>query len=146
MEVFDAQSGETYVVEGNKDFKLKGSGAKLNNLEGTLLLRISEVGEYFANPYGKIHGGAMVTWLDCLTSLAIFAFDKSDRMESVSLNMTADFMNAASQKPLLFKVIVRKIGKMIAFTECEILDEKFKLLASCTHKKAFINAKVMAKL
>ena len=106
------------------------------------MLRISDVGDYFANPYGKIHGGAMVTWLDCLTSLSIYAFDKFDRMESVSLNMTADFMNAGSQEPILFKVKVLKIGKQIAFTECEILDQNFRLLASCTHKKAFINAKV----
>ena len=40
-----------------------------------------------------IHGGAQATWVDILTTCAIFAFDEKERFTSVSINLSVDFLN-----------------------------------------------------
>ena len=106
---------------------------------GTITCRCDSVTDYYSNPMGKIHGGAMLTWLDCLTSVGIYAFDDKERMASVSLNITADFLSAGSiGKPVFFVIKILKVGRSIAFTEFQMLDGKGRLLSSMTHKKAFV--------
>ena len=93
---------------------------------------------------GKIHGGAMATWVDVITSLAISGFDEKQRLLSVSLNLTQDFLNAGEVgEDVYFKAIVKKLGKSIAFTECVILNSKMQILSTATHKKAFIQISKM---
>ena len=62
--------------------------------------------------------------------------------------MSADYISSGPiNKPYYFKAKVIKIGKYFSFTECEILDEKFKLIAVVSHKKAMqSNDKVMPKM
>ena len=93
----------------------------------------------FSNPMGKIHGGAMATWVDVLTSLAIFAFDEKERIMSVSINITQDFINAGNiGEDIYFKAVVKKLGRNIAFTECVIYNQDMKILSTASHKKAFV--------
>ena len=40
-----------------------------------MICKIKNVGKLFSNPMGKIHGGAMASWVDIITSLAIGGFD-----------------------------------------------------------------------
>ena len=88
---------------------------------------------------GKIHGGALATWVDVITSLAISGLDEKQRLLSVSLNITQDFLNAGEiGDDIYFKAIVKKLGKNIAFTECVIMNSKMNVLSTATHKKAFI--------
>ena len=109
-----------------------------HELVGSVLIKVSKITEWYANGYRTVHGGAIATWVDCLTSLCIYSFDPTQRW-SVSINMTTDYVNAGQiDAPLYFRCKVLKIGKNIAFSECLILDEKLRLIASATHKKTFI--------
>ena len=68
-----------------------------------MLFQVSNVDEYFCNPYELVHGAAQLTWLDMLTSVVIFGFDPLDRMVWVSLGITADFINGLKKdKPFFF--------------------------------------------
>ena len=79
----------------------------------------------------------MATWVDVLTSTALYLLDPKFRF-SVSLSLTVDYINGAPiDQPLLFKCKVIKTGKMIGFSEAEIMSIDQKWLASASHKKAF---------
>ena len=68
---------------------------------------------------GKIHGGAMMTWVDSLTSIAVFAFDQKKRMFSVTVNMSVDCVRAGKLgEDIYIKADVLKVGKNLVFTEC----------------------------
>jgi len=89
---------------------------------------------------GSIHGGAHATWTDLTTSLAIFAFDAKKRSEWVTLNLAQDYPSAALPgKALHMKATVRKIGKALAFAECQIMDDKFRVVSVGTHKMTAID-------
>ena len=96
-----------------------------------MTFRADNVTKAFTNRMGIIHGGAIFTWLDVVTSLAIYAFDKKEHIASVSVHMDSDFINSAQiGQPLLFKAIVHKYGKNMAFTDCLIYTLDGKLIAS----------------
>ena len=42
---------------------------------GYIKFKYDKVTKYMANGMGSLHGGAIATWVDGITSLAIFAFD-----------------------------------------------------------------------
>ena len=90
---------------------------------------------------GKVHGGAMATWVDVVTSLAICALDPFERLTSVSANMSMSFLNGASiGDDLYFSTTLDKVGKNLAFTSCTILGpDKKTIILQGTHTKAFIN-------
>ena len=94
------------IVEiGNKDkiYKVKNGqliSEKPQNADdyldvGHIVFRIEKPGLYFCNSFKSIHGGAIATWIDCLTTVSHFAFDPKDRLMSVSLNMTIDYLTAS---------------------------------------------------
>lgn len=95
---------------------------------------------------GSVHGGALATWTDLTTSLAIFAFDQKQRSEWVSLNISQDYPSAALPgKALYMKATVRKIGKSLAFADCQIMDDQFRVVSMGTHKMTHIEPR-QAKL
>lgn len=92
---------------------------------------------------GSVHGGALATWTDLTTSLAIFAFDQQQRSEWVSLNISQDYPNAALPgKALYMKASVKKIGKTLSFADCQILNEDFKVVSTGTHKMTYIKPRM----
>ncbi len=88
-----------------------------------------------------IHGGAIATWIDNITGLAIYGFDKQKRLQHVSINLTCDYIQASYiNENIIFKANVYKVGENIAFTDCQIYNgDGSKLIASGTHKKSFVN-------
>ena len=60
-----------------------------------MLMRVTNTDAFFATAINTVHDGAQITWLDTLTSMAIYAFDLTDRKAWVSLGITADFINSA---------------------------------------------------
>lgn len=95
---------------------------------------------------GSVHGGALATWNDLTTSMAIYAFDSKQRSEWVSLNISQDYPNAALPgKALFLKATVRKIGKSLAFADCQIMDESMKVVSTGTHKMTYIQQKPAIK-
>ena len=137
------------VHTGDKLYKIKnnecvGVTDKPCSIVGTIIFKFPDVSDYFKNPMGKVHGGAMATWVDCVTSMGILALDKKERLTHVSVNLAVDYVSGASiGDDLYFKVDVTKVGRSLAFTRCDILLEDGTLVASGTHTKAFID---MAKL
>ena len=97
---------------------------------GHITFRVAKPGLYFCNGMGSIHGGAIATWADIMTTMAIFAFDKKERLMSVSLNLSIDYLTAGlKDQPLYIKAIVKKLGKNICFTECVLLNERNQVIA-----------------
>ena len=48
---------------------------KTQNFIGELLIKFSNANQYFGNNMGSVHGGAIATWVDIVTSQAVLAFD-----------------------------------------------------------------------
>ena len=114
---------------------------------GFIIFKIDKVDSHFANTIGTVHGGALATFVDCLTSCALFAFDIKNRPFTVSLNLTVDYLNEGPiGKALYFKCNIEKVAKNVAFTSCQISTENGKMVASGKHIKAFLNAPKRAKL
>ena len=87
-----------------------------------------------------IHGGALMSWIDCMTSIAIFGFDKKRRMFAITVNMSIDCASIGKiNEDFLIKADVLHVGKHFAFAECKHLDPNGRLIASGTHKMAFLN-------
>ena len=146
LEINEAYKGKIWTVNKDETVTLKSETKPQKDFYGSILMRVTGIDEYFANPYETVHGGAMVTWLDCLTSLGIYAFDAKDRIVWMSLGITADYINAHKLgKPAYFDVRILKIGKSVAFTEMNMYDQNMKIVSSMTHKKAFMGEMPLPK-
>mmetsp|Transcript_11249 Transcript_11249/g.18939 ORF Transcript_11249/g.18939 Transcript_11249/m.18939 type:complete len:116 (+) Transcript_11249:266-613(+) len=92
---------------------------------------------------GKFHGGSQVAFVDILTSLAIMLFDSKERLMHVSLNLTTDFIGSGSLgESVYFKATVKKIGRSVAFTQCDIFGPDLKLISSSAHTKMFAPSQI----
>ena len=113
---------------------------------GSLLMKCTKLDKYFSNPYGTLHGAAMVTYMDLFTGLVVMAFDINSR-DHVSINMSINFMNAAKieDSPVYFLVKLIKLGKSVAFMEMDILDKDKRIISKMTHNKAIISSMSMEK-
>ena len=82
-------------------------------------MKFEKVGKKFLNTMGGVHGGALATWVDIVTSSAINMFDAKDRLTSVSVALNMDYISGArGGDDLYFRIVVPKIGKNLAFTFC----------------------------
>lgn len=60
-------------------------------------------------------------------------------MKNVSVNLSTEFLSPAKlNDQLRIENWIRKMGKTLAFTECEIFGKHNKMIAKGTHIKAFI--------
>lgn len=72
------------------------------------------------------HGGALATYVDLATTVAIYAFDKKERGQ-VSAKINMEYMNAAKiGSDVTIEARVNKIGKTLAFSEAKIFDTETK--------------------
>lgn len=78
------------------------------------------------NIVNSVHGGALSTYVDIATTIAIMAFDEKQRT-NVSAKLDMEFMSAAKiEQEVEIEAKVNKIGKMLAFSEGRITDLKTK--------------------
>ena len=106
---------------------------------GEMLVQFKNAGDYFLNELGSVHGGALSTWVDIITTQALICLDKKGRIRSVSVRLKLDFESPAlPNSDLYFRTKVEKIGKSLAFTSCKIEDREGKVLAIASHVKAFL--------
>mmetsp|Transcript_13545 Transcript_13545/g.9751 ORF Transcript_13545/g.9751 Transcript_13545/m.9751 type:complete len:104 (+) Transcript_13545:85-396(+) len=69
------------------------------------------------NAFGYMHGGAMATYLDICTTVALYAFDEKQRSH-VSTALDIKYFNAAKvDSTVIFEARISKIGRNIAYTE-----------------------------
>ena len=90
-----------------------------------------ELKDHHFNLYGIPHGGVHATLLDIAMGTAASFPDNSGReVDSVTLNLSVDYIAPPSSKALIAKGKVTKKGKSIAYCTAEIFDEDKNLVAS----------------
>ena len=89
------------------------------------------------NAGGVIHGGIIYSLLDVSANMAMLPLLKKNQ-NAVTLDMHSSVLRAAPiDKPLLFKGVVRKIGKRMIFCDSEAWSEE-KLIATGRVTKSII--------
>ena len=90
-----------------------------------------ELKEHHFNLYGIPHGGVHATLLDIAMGTAASFPDSSGReVDSVTLNLSVDYLAPPSSRILTAKGKVTKKGKSIAYCTAEIFDQDKTLIAS----------------
>ena len=98
--------------------------------DGKSVLQL-ELKDYHFNLYGIPHGGVHATLLDIAMGTAASFPDNSGReVDSVTLNLSVDYIAPPASKILIAKGKVTKKGKSIAYCTAEIFDEDQVLIAS----------------
>ena len=90
-----------------------------------------ELEKHHFNLYGIPHGGVHATLLDIAMGTAASFPDESGReVDSVTLNLSVDYIAPPTSKVLIAKGEVTKKGESIAYCTAEIFDEDKRLIAS----------------
>jgi len=98
--------------------------------EGKSVLQL-ELKEHHFNLYGIPHGGVHATLLDiAMGTAASFPDTSGIEVDSVTLNLSIDYIAPPSSRILVAKGKVTQMGKSIAYCTAEIFDEDKKLIAS----------------
>ena len=98
--------------------------------DGKSVLQL-ELKDHHFNLYGIPHGGVHATLLDIAMGTAASFSDNSGReVDSVTLNLSVDYIAPPASKILIAKGKVTKKGKSIAYCTAEIFDEGQSLIAS----------------
>ncbi len=106
-------------------------GIKVLKLGGGKSLLQLELKEHHFNLYGIPHGGVHATLLDIAMGTAASFPDSSGReVDSVTLNLSVDYIAPPSSRILIAKGKVTKKGKSIAYCTAEIFGEDKTLIAS----------------
>ena len=101
---------------------------KLGN--GKSLLQL-ELKEHHFNLYGIPHGGVHATLLDITMGTAASFPDSIEReVDSVTLNLSVDYISPPKTKLLISKGLITKKGKSICYCTGEIYDDEKNLIAS----------------
>ena len=97
---------------------------------GSSVLQLELKNHHF-NLYGIPHGGVHATLLDISMGTAASFPDNSGReVDSVTLNLSVDYISPPASRILVAKGKVTKKGKSIAYCTAEIFDEDKTLIAS----------------
>lgn len=99
-----------------------------------------KVPQEVTNTYGTMHGGAITTLVDEVTSIVITSFDRDNR-NSVSVNLDVNFISPIKiNSSVLLHCKVLKLGKTLSFSELDFLDlENNKILAKGSHTVAMLD-------
>lgn len=91
--------------------------------------------EKFHNPMGRVHGGVYAVLADAAMGIA-FGRTLSDKQDFATLDLHVHFIRAARGTSITAKATVRQRGINIGFVDCDIVDQRGKLVAtascSCT--------------
>ena len=97
---------------------------------GSSILQL-ELKDHHFNLYGIPHGGVHATLLDISMGTAASFPDNSGReVDSVTLNLSVDYISPPASRILVAKGKVTKKGKSIAYCTAEVFDEDKTLIAS----------------
>ena len=90
-----------------------------------------ELKEHHFNLYGIPHGGVHATLLDiAMGTAASFPDSSGKEVDSVTLNLSVDYIAPPSSRILTAKGKITKKGKSIAYCTAEIFDQDKTLIAS----------------
>ena len=106
-------------------------GIKVLKLGGGKSVLQLELKEHHFNLYGIPHGGVHATLLDiAMGTAASFPDSSGKEVDSVTLNLSVDYIAPPSSRILTAKGKVTKKGKSIAYCTAEIFDQDKTLIAS----------------
>ena len=120
-----------------KAYEIIDSHSLITNPKNQVLIKM-KIDPSLGNLKGSLHGGAAATIVDTATTIAIAACDSKNRV-NVTSDLSMTYMGAAYLNTDLYVLSkVNRIGKRLAFTECNFYDESGDLLVSGRHTKAFL--------
>ena len=106
-------------------------GIEVIHLGGGKSVLHLELKDHHFNLYGIPHGGVHATLLDIAMGMAAsFPDDSGLEVDSVTLNLSVDYIASPASKNLIARGKVTKKGKSIAYCTAEIFDEDKNLVAS----------------
>ena len=75
------------------------------------------ISNYFCNHMGTVHGCSIAAWVDIVTSMAMYGFDKHSRFQSVSIDLSTDYISAATiGHDIIIKATIMKQTNKLGFT------------------------------
>lgn len=90
-----------------------------------------DVDERFHNPMGRVHGGILSALADAATGIAFGRMlDQGQDFSTVDLQI--QYMRPVKSRQLIAKAWVKQRGLRIGFVECEIRDNRDRLIASAS--------------
>jgi uncharacterized protein (TIGR00369 family) len=90
-----------------------------------------DVDERFHNPMGRVHGGILSALADAATGIAFGRMlDPGQDFSTVDLQI--QYMRPVKSRQLIAKAWVKQRGLRIGFVECEIRDDRDRLIASAS--------------
>ena len=98
--------------------------------KGKSILQL-ELKNHHLNLYGIPHGGVHATLLDItMGTAASFPDSTGKEVDSVTLNLSIDYISSPKSKLLISKGQITKMGKSICYCTGEIFDNEKNLVAS----------------
>lgn len=90
-----------------------------------------DVDERFHNPMGRVHGGILSALADAATGIAFGRMlDQGQDFSTVDLQI--QYMRPVKSRKLIAKAWVTQRGLRIGFVQCEIRDNRDRLIASAS--------------
>ncbi len=89
------------------------------------------VSERLHNPMGRVHGGVLAALADAAMGIA-FGRTLDDNQDFATLDLHIHFVRAVRGNMLIAKASVRQRGLRIGFVECDITDNRQRLIATAT--------------
>ncbi|KAF2072688.1 hypothetical protein CYY_005994 [Polysphondylium violaceum] len=96
------------------------------------------------NIYSTLHGGAMATVVDVISSLAVLSMNKDATFKpSVSVEISVNYASAAkmNSKVYIYSSCYKE-GKNLAFTETVLKNEKDEVICKGSHTKFILKPKL----
>jgi uncharacterized protein (TIGR00369 family) len=83
------------------------------------------------NPMGRVHGGVYAVLADAAMGIA-FGRTLDEGQDFATLDLHVHFIRAARTELMIAKATVRQRGLKVGFCECDIIDDRQRLLATAT--------------
>jgi len=94
-----------------------------------------KIGKEHLNLGNSLHGGCSATIVDHVTSLALVTAE-GEPNPGVSVSMDLQYLKAAKlDEEILIEAITKRVGRKLAFTQCEIRNTKGDILVMGSHTK-----------
>lgn len=121
----------------------KVSILRKNNQDGILVFELI-IDEKCANPLQIVHGGALATLIENLSSVSLFYLCK---MRYRTLDISINYKNQVPlDKPMLVVVNCQKVGSNTSFVEVEVKDELENICTQASLIKSKIGVKTQKQL
>ena len=106
-------------------------GFTLDEIEGGRTVGFLEAGPQHANPMGSLHGGILCDFTDAAMGTA-FASTLEPEQRFTTVELKINFLRPVWTGRLRAEATVVKRGRTIGYIECEVTDERKRLVAKAS--------------